>query len=461
MLEGDDDPVRPGAAPGGAVDFRRVFEAAPGPILLLTPDLTMVAASDAYLAASMMRREDLIGRRLFDVFPDNPDDPAASGARNLRASLEHVRRHLVPDVMPVQRYDVRLPDAEGGGFQKRYWSPVNAPVLDERGELLYLFHRVEDVTALVRQPAGEGAGGDVLVPGEAPADIEIIARARDAAEASRRLKEANLELERLARELEEAGRAADRQHQAQLAAEREDRRLKDEFLTTVSHELRTPLTSVIGYISLALEGGYDLDPEVAELLEVARRNGGRLGALVEDLLLIAQAQADRLPLRLRPVALGALIDQAIEAARPSATAAGLRITRRLDPVPDTPADPARIGQLLDNLIANAVKYTPAGGEVEVTLAHRPGRARISVTDTGPGIPQEERARLFDRFYRTRGAVDEGVPGTGLGLSIARAIAEAHGGGIRLDDAPGAGSVFVVDLPLTQQQDRAAAMGSGG
>ncbi|MBJ7457001.1 MAG: HAMP domain-containing histidine kinase, partial [Thermoleophilia bacterium] len=289
----------------------------------------------------------------------------------------------------------------------------------------------------------------------------IIARARDAADASRRLKEANLELERLARELEEAGRAADRQHQEQLEAEREDRRRKDEFLTTVSHELRTPLTSVIGYISLALEGGYDLDPEVAELLEVARRNGGRLGALVEDLLLIAQAQADRLPLRLRPVALGALIDQALEAARPSAAAAGLRITRRLDPVPDTLADPARIGQLLDNLIANAVKYTPAGGEVAVALAERSGRARISVADTGPGIPPDERPRLFDRFYRTRGAVDEGVPGTGLGLSIARAIAEAHGGGIRLDDAPGAGSVFVVDLPLTREKDRAAAAGSPG
>lgn len=461
MPGGGDDPERPEAAPQGAVDFRRVFEAAPGPILLLAPDLTMVAASDAYLAASKMRREDLIGRRLFDVFPDNPDDPAASGARNLRASLEHVRRHLAPDVMPVQRYDVRLPDAEGGGFEQRYWSPVNAPVLDERGDLLYLFHRVEDVTALVQQPAGEGAGGGGLVPGEAPPDIEIIARARDAADASRRLKEANLELERLARELEEAGRAADRQYQAQLAAEREDRRLKDEFLTTVSHELRTPLTSVIGYLSLALEGGYDIDPEVAELLEVARRNGGRLGALVEDLLLIAQAQADRLPLRLRPVALGALIDQALEAARPSATAAGLRITRRLDPVPDTLADPARIGQLLDNLIANAVKYTPAGGEVAVALAERSGRARISVADTGPGIPADERPRLFDRFYRTRGAVDEGVPGTGLGLSIARAIAEAHGGGIRLDDAPGAGSVFVVDLPLTRQQDRAAAPGSGG
>ena len=449
------DPGRAAAA-AAPPDFRRVFESAPGPILLLDPDLVMVAASQSFLDVVMVRREDLIGRHIFDVFPDNPDDPGTTGERNLYASLDRVRRHLVPDVMPVQRYDVRLPEAQGGGFTRRFWSPVNAPILGEDGRLAYILVRVEDVTDMVRDPEGEEPHDDLLEPdAPAPADLWMRARARDAAAASRQIKEANRELERLARELAEAGRAADRQHQAQIEAEREIQTLKEELLATVSHELRTPLTSVIGYLDLVLEGGYDLEPEVASHLEIARRNGQRLGDLVTDLLLIAQAQAGRLPLDCRPVELASVIEQAVEAARPSANAAGLRIELGLAAVPPVQVDPGRIGQLLDNLISNAVKFTPPGGTVRAALERRPGCLRISVSDTGPGIPEEERPRLFDRFFRTSRAVEDGVSGTGLGLAIAKAIAEAHGGSIGLDERAAAGCTFFVDLPLAAGADDAS------
>jgi PAS domain S-box-containing protein len=133
-----------------APDFQVLFESAPGLYLVLTPALTIVAVSDAYLKATMTKREEILGRGLFEVFPDNPDDPAATRVRNLRASLDMVLTHRVPDTMAVQKYDIRRPESEGGGFEERYWSPVNSPVLGADGKVTYIIHRVEDVTEFVR-----------------------------------------------------------------------------------------------------------------------------------------------------------------------------------------------------------------------------------------------------------------------------------------------------------------------
>src|SRR5260370_40173593 len=131
-------------------DFQALFEGAPGLYLVLTPDLTIVAASEAYLRATMTERAAIVGRQLFDVFPDNPDDPAATGVRNLRASLDRVRQNRVPDTMAVQKYDVRRPDSDGGGFQERHWSPMNSPGRDAAGARLDLIPRGQGVTAIHR-----------------------------------------------------------------------------------------------------------------------------------------------------------------------------------------------------------------------------------------------------------------------------------------------------------------------
>jgi PAS domain S-box-containing protein len=137
-------------AEAAARHFRSLFEAVPGKFLVLTADnYEIVAASDAYLAATMTRREDITGKRLFDVFPDNPDDPVADGTRNLRTSLERVRETGMADVMAVQRYPIPRPDSLGGGFEERYWSPVNTPVTDGDGQPAFIIHRVEDVTHIV------------------------------------------------------------------------------------------------------------------------------------------------------------------------------------------------------------------------------------------------------------------------------------------------------------------------
>ncbi len=167
------------------VDFRTLFEGAPGLYLVLDADLMIVAVTDAYASATMTERAAIVGHYLFIVFPDNPDDPSAEGVANLRASLERVRRDHVVDVMPVQKYDIRRVD---GSFEERFWSPVNTPVLDESGNLRYIIHRVEDVTDYVR-----------LRRADELQEREVAVRAQEVAAASRELKETNAALAELAR----------------------------------------------------------------------------------------------------------------------------------------------------------------------------------------------------------------------------------------------------------------------
>ena len=130
--------------------YRLLFEASPTPFLVLTPEFKIVAVSDSYLRATMTRRHDIVGRGLFEVFPDNPNDAAATGVQNLRKSLNKVLSARQPDEMAIQKYDVRRPAEEGGAFEERYWSPLNTPVFNDKGEITYIVHRVEDVTERMR-----------------------------------------------------------------------------------------------------------------------------------------------------------------------------------------------------------------------------------------------------------------------------------------------------------------------
>jgi formate hydrogenlyase transcriptional activator len=165
----------------------------------LTPDLTIIAVSDAYLRATMTRREDILGRGVFEIFPDNPDDPSATGVRNLRFSLQRVLAGKVSDAMAVQKYDIRKPDSVGGGFEERYWSPVNAPVLGPDNEVAFIIHRVEDLTDFVRsgtESAHERRETEELRTRATKMETEVFMRAQEVQEANRRLETANQELAR-------------------------------------------------------------------------------------------------------------------------------------------------------------------------------------------------------------------------------------------------------------------------
>jgi signal transduction histidine kinase len=229
---------------------------------------------------------------------------------------------------------------------------------------------------------------------------------------------------------------------------RELDRLKDEFVAVVSHELRTPVSSIYGYVELLLgrEPGPLTDTQ-ERFLRIVRRNGNRLRGLIEETLLLAEAEAGSLPLTRSSVDLGSLVTEAMDSLRPGADAKDLSLETELADDVVLDADPARLGQVVDNLISNAIKYTPEHGRVRARTEQRDGEALLEIVDTGIGIAADELPHLFGRFYRTTEAQTSATPGTGLGLAITRALVTAHGGVIEVESEPGSGSTFRVRLPL--------------
>jgi signal transduction histidine kinase len=242
---------------------------------------------------------------------------------------------------------------------------------------------------------------------------------------------------------------------------REVSRLKDEFVGLISHELRTPLSSILGYLELLRdEEDNPLAPEQRQYLEIAERNAQRLLRLVGDLLFTAQVESGKFPLDARAMALDPIITAAVESARPAAETAGVTLKEIL---PDAAAivqgDPLRLGQAVDNLISNAIKFTPRGGSITVALATGDTGATITVTDTGMGIPADELDQLFGRFFRASTATRNAVPGVGLGLTITKAIVAAHGGEMNVQSEEGVGTTFSLALPLVAAAKPAVQVGS--
>ena len=265
-------------------------------------------------------------------------------------------------------------------------------------------------------------------------------------------------LDRLRREEREA--RAEAEFARRLLAEQNERlreadRLKDDFVALISHDLRTPLTSIMGYLELAMDDE-TLAEEPRTYLEVVQRNSERLLRLVNDLLFVARLEAGELDLHPTEIDLGAVVRQSVEEARPRAAAKGIDLGCEVQSVPPLAADKGRVFQLLDNLVSNAIKFTPEGGRVELRALQRDAHVRIEVSDTGIGISQADQARLFERFFRAETATERHIPGTGLGLYIACAIAEAHGGTIDVESRPGEGTTFCIELPLVPVRRAATA-----
>jgi signal transduction histidine kinase len=226
----------------------------------------------------------------------------------------------------------------------------------------------------------------------------------------------------------------------------ESERLKDEFFALVSHELRTPLTSIIGYLELVLDDAEQLSEDQRRFLEVVDRNAKRLLRLVGDMLFVAQVEAGRLSLERQEVDLRTVATEAVEAARPAAQRGCVALELDATGVRLVPGDRDRFGQMLDNLISNALKFTPENGAVVVRLRDAGSHVVIEVIDDGIGIPDADRRRLFERFFRASSATGRSVPGAGLGLTIVKTIVEAHGGSIVVDSAEGEGTTVRVELP---------------
>jgi PAS domain S-box-containing protein len=226
-------------------------------------------------------------------------------------------------------------------------------------------------------------------------------------------------------------------------------RIKDALVATVSHELRTPLTSIIGYLEL-LGTGEPLGEEDARFVDIVRRNAARLQRMVEELLFLSRVDVGGLELELDDVDVVELARTALGSADPAAAAKRITLEYGGPDALHARADGNRLGQVFDNLVSNAIKFTPERGRVKVTLGSDNGAIVASVCDTGVGIPLAEQSRLFERFFRSSATRD--LPGTGLGLTIVRAIVEGHGGSVVCTSNDGEGTTFTFTLPLAVGMD---------
>ena len=261
------------------------------------------------------------------------------------------------------------------------------------------------------------------------------------------------ELSRYLRELKESEAEREKillREQAARAEAEAANRLKDEFLSTLSHELRTPLTSIIGWTNL-MRGGKVKGEVQAQALETIERNAKIQSRLIDDLLDLSRIISGKLLLEAREVDLDTVVSNSIEVVRPAANAKGIQLTYECEPGGKTiSGDSARLQQVAWNLLSNAVKFTPEGGRVSVRLAREGARVKLSVGDTGRGIPAEFLPHVFDRFRQADSATTRAYGGLGLGLAIVRHLAELHGGEVKAEsEGADRGSTFSVAFPLAQ------------
>jgi signal transduction histidine kinase len=398
-------------------DFQRLFDATLSPLLVLSPDFTIVEVNRAYLAATRTGRE-IVGRPVFEVFPDNPNDPSADGVAKLRRSLETVVATGRTDVMALQRYDI--PAGDEGTFAERYWSPVNTPVIGAQGQVTHIIHRVEDVTELVRLRRTRPAAAEGM-------EIDLFVRAQEIREANEQLSRANSELDAVGRRL------------------REEQRAKDRFIATLSHELRNPLAAATAATELL---ALDM-PDGHPALSVLERQLGTLVRMSNDLLDGTRAVTGRLELVRERTDLRSVVDSACADIRGlfGHEDRTLEVSLPPGPVP-VDGDRLRLAQVLTNLLSNALKYTPPGGHTEVGLTVEEAQVRLTVRDDGIGFDPGQAEDLFGVFMRAAPVGPRSPDGLGLGLAVARTVMELHGGTISAhSDGPGKGATFTALMPV--------------
>jgi signal transduction histidine kinase len=311
-----------------------------------------------------------------------------------------------------------------------------------------LVHATGAVSALWQPVVGDGAPVGVLVVAWQRTLPQLSDRAAAvvglfAAEAAVALERADL-LARL--------ETLNRMLAVQVEALRVSDQLKSDFVSSVSHELRTPLASILGYLDVLLEGELgEMAPEQTEFVRIVDENARRLLSLINDLLTLSGIEGGRMLLRPEPIDLRPLVERYVLDLEVAAAEKGLDLSVLL-PADEfvVQVDPERIGQVVTNLVANAVKFSERGGDVRVELRREAGQAVLSVADTGIGIPAADSDRLFQRFFRARNATDAAIPGTGLGLAICKGIVDAHGGDIVVESQAGEGTTVRVYLPMTTE-----------
>ncbi len=383
-------------------DAKAIFESTPAPYLILTPEFIITAVNDAYLHATATKREEILGRGIFEVFPDNPHDPKATGVKNLSMSLKKVLATKKPDRMATQKYDIPVA-GQPESFEVRYWSPLNVPVFDEaRSKILYLIHHVEDITEKVLSKKHTDA-------------IEAEIEERKAIETA----------------LSEAVR---------------DREM---FFSIASHELKNPLSVMNLQVQKQLRSLERSNvekisiEEIKQTMEGIQKQTRKLVSLVDEMLDISRITSGKLELNLKDVNLCDLIVEVVNRLIPQFEEAKVSPPSiELCQESKLLLDPIRIEQVLTNLLTNALRYGE-GKPIIIRLDSLESELRLSIKDHGMGIVKDMQDKIFNRFERAT-ETSKGK-GLGLGLYISKEIIKAHGGQIWVESEPGKGSTFYVSF----------------
>jgi PAS domain S-box-containing protein len=392
------------------LDFADLFDRSPNPYMVLDRDLCYVAANAAYLRETGARLEQLLGRKVTDVYPNDPDNPNNDSAQLLTRSLQKVLRTGERDVLAFIPY--RVPRDGVDGDSVRYWSATHTPLFDRSGQVAFVLQHTVDVTGL----SSLRDSGLPLPPEQLTAGV---------LDRAARVQQANVDLQRARDEL-------------QLRAD-----LDRQLIGIVSHDLRNPLNAI--GIGLSLLKGASLDSQQRSVLDRMMRSFERAARLIRDFLDFTQARVSgSIPVTPQPTSIREIVRAVCEEIQAAYTDRACRTSHDGQDVGDW--DPDRLAQLVGNLVSNAFQHSPPGGVVTVRTAQRGDAIELSVHNAGPPIAESDRARLFQPFTRGAGSVSSKQRSVGLGLFIVQAIVAAHHGSIDVASTAEAGTTFTVRLP---------------
>ena len=490
------------------VDFQLLFQSAPGMHIVLSPDCKIVAASNAYVQAAQRPREELLGRVFYEVFPDNPQDIANNSGYSLRGALQTVLDQKKTLHTPLRKYNIPKTD---GTFETKYWSSEDRPILNEQNEIDYIIHTIEDITDLVRseqlfsnifeynpisialsrisdgkvmsvnkaflslygysskEQILDKATGNSSSPEELEARKKIIAALQKGqqlvgiegqitvVDGTRKWISCSMELVEINGEtcllsaIEDIGQKKEREALLQLQSDqlKQANEELETFSYSVSHDLKAPLRSLEGFSKLLIEnykGKFDEDAD--RWLRFISENANRMGILINDILnfsRISRSNVNKIPVNMQ-----ALAQKTFDSEKNNYLDKSIEL--HIGTLKEIEGDYAMLGQVWQNLISNALKYSSKNEHISVSIDCKTESDFVfySIKDNGVGFDEKYKDKLFGVFQRLHRS--EEFEGTGVGLAIVHRIIQKHGGKIEVSSTIGKGTEFIFALPLIKPNE---------